>query len=189
MASNLVPVTVAIFSNISCLLYSSSFTIGDSVTVYGSISPAVTGKNVTLEFKKPDGTTVKRTVTTGSDGSYSDSYTPDVAGSWNVSASWDGDTLHRGAFSSTISFLVIILSFFETTFGLTIISGGIIAAAIIAIFVFKSRIPTEVVKKILEELWKKKPQQPQTKPANSTLCSTTNVKTVHMDSKFINLFS
>ncbi|MFQ6074974.1 MAG: Ig-like domain-containing protein [Candidatus Bathyarchaeia archaeon] len=79
---------------------------GDSLTVSGSISPAVSGKTVTLSYKKPDGSTFTITVTTGSDGSYSDSYKPDATGSWSVTASWDGDSTHDGASSESKSFTV-----------------------------------------------------------------------------------
>lgn len=92
-----------ISTTISCSTSSSEITEGDSVTVSGSISPAVSGKTVTLTYKKPDGSTFTRTVSSGSDGSYSDSYKPDVVGSWSVSASWAGDSTYDGASSSSKS--------------------------------------------------------------------------------------
>lgn len=92
-----------ISTTISCSTSSSEITEGDSVTVSGSISPAVSGKTVTLTYKKPDGSTFTRTVSSGSDGSYSDSYKPNVIGSWNVSASWAGDSTYDGASSSSKS--------------------------------------------------------------------------------------
>ncbi len=92
-----------ISTTISCSTSSSEITEGDSVTVSGSISPAVSGKTVTLTYKKPDGSTFTRTSTTGSDGSYSDSYKPDVVGSWSVSALWTGDATYDGASSSSKS--------------------------------------------------------------------------------------
>jgi len=100
-------ITIAkIPTNISCSVSPSEFKQGSSVTVSGSISPALSDKNVTLTYKNPDGRTVTRTVTTGSDGSYSDSYKPDSAGSWSVVASWEGDSIHDGASSSSMSFKV-----------------------------------------------------------------------------------
>jgi len=95
-----------ISTTISCSVSPSEVTEGDSVTVSGRISPALTGKTVTLSFKKPDGSTLTRTTTTGSDGSYSDSYKPDAVGSWSVSASWDGDSEHLSASSQSASFNV-----------------------------------------------------------------------------------
>lgn len=95
-----------ISSTISCSVSKSEVAEGDSLTVSGSISPAVSGKTVTLSYKKPDGSTFTITVTTGSDGSYSDSYKPDATGSWSVTASWDGDSTHDGASSESKSFTV-----------------------------------------------------------------------------------
>jgi peptide/nickel transport system substrate-binding protein len=105
--SSVVSVTVTkIPTAISCIPSSSEIVEGDTVTISGSISPTVSSKAVTLAFRKPDGTTFTRTVTTASDGSYSDSYKPDAAGSWSVTASWSGDSTHDNASSSSISFTV-----------------------------------------------------------------------------------
>jgi peptide/nickel transport system substrate-binding protein len=95
-----------ISTTISCSVSSSEVTEGDSVTVSGSVSPAVSGKSVTLTYKKPDASTFTRKVTTGSDGGYSDSYKPDAVGSWSASASWDGDPEHQNASSRSASFNV-----------------------------------------------------------------------------------
>jgi hypothetical protein len=105
--SDAVSVTVnKISSSISCTASSSEITSGDSITVSGSISPSVSGKTVTLTYTKPDGTTLTRTVATGSDGSYSDSYKPDATGSWSVKVAWDGDSEHTGASSQSATFNV-----------------------------------------------------------------------------------
>jgi hypothetical protein len=92
-----------ISTTISCSTSSSEITEGDSVTVSGSINPSVSSKTATLTYKKPDGSTFTRASTTGSDGSYSDSYKPDVVGSWSVSALWTGDATYDGASSSSKS--------------------------------------------------------------------------------------
>lgn len=105
--SVVVPVTVTkISTTISCSVSPSEVTEGGSVTVSGSISPAVSGATVTLTYKKPDATTFTRTATTGSGVSYSDTYKPDATGSWSVSASWAGDSTHEGASSLSIPFTV-----------------------------------------------------------------------------------
>lgn len=87
-------------SSITCSASPSTITLGSSVTVSGSISPSHAGVAVSLTYTKPDATTIARTATTTSAGSYSDVYTPDMAGSWTVIASWDGDSDHLGATSS-----------------------------------------------------------------------------------------
>ncbi|MCW4021006.1 MAG: metallophosphoesterase, partial [Candidatus Bathyarchaeota archaeon] len=68
---------------------------GGSITVSGSISPALSDETVALTYTRPDDTTFVRTVTTGSNGLYSDSYQPDVTGSWEVTASWVVDGEHE----------------------------------------------------------------------------------------------
>ena len=92
-------------TTISCSVSQSEITLDDSITVSGSISPPVSDVIVTLTYTKPDGSTFTRTCTTNP-GDYSDTYTPDVEGSWSVTASWDGDSTHEGASSSSKSFTV-----------------------------------------------------------------------------------
>ena len=105
VTSSAVLVTVSkILTNLSYSVSSSSIIEGDYVTVSGVIDPPVSGKTVTLTLKKPDGSTLNRTVTTDSDGSFDDSYKPDAVGYWNVIASWDGDSTYGGAISSEKSF-------------------------------------------------------------------------------------
>ena len=93
-------------TSISCSASPSEFMEGDTVTVTGSLSPALSGKTVTLNFERPDDSTLTRTATTDPDGSYSDSFKPDGIGSWSVYASWTSDSTHLGASSSPESFTV-----------------------------------------------------------------------------------
>jgi hypothetical protein len=91
---------------ITISLSAQSVSLGGNLTVNGSIMPSVSGfppvssVAVALTYTKPDGTTLTRTVTSGADGSFSDTYTLDAAGSWSVQASWAGDTAYLGATSS-----------------------------------------------------------------------------------------
>jgi len=105
-------VTVSVTVNkipttISCRASSSEITKDDTITITGSISPAISGKTVTLTYTKPDGRTFTKPATTGPDGSYSDVYQPDTNGSWSVRASWEGDSEHQSASSLSVSFNVI----------------------------------------------------------------------------------
>lgn len=100
-----------ISTTISCKVSSSTITEGNTLTVTGFINPAVSGKTVTLFYTVPSGKiTIDRTVTTRSDGSYSDSwkpstpYYPGSVGGWNVRVVWDGDLEHSGASSQRIVF-------------------------------------------------------------------------------------
>jgi len=94
-----------LLSSITCSVSPYAVAKGETVTVSGSISPAH-GVTVTLTYKKSDDSTFTRTTSASSEGRYSDTYTPDIPGSWGVKASWSGDTDHKGAESSWASFTV-----------------------------------------------------------------------------------
>jgi len=130
-----VPTTVSI-----SLSPMTTITEGNSIIVSGSINPTLTGKTVTLTYRKPDGSTLNRTITTGSDGSYSDSYTPDATGLWSVTASWEGDSTHSGATSSVKSFMINLKPFIETPLGIATVGLGITVVVVAAVvFVLRKR--------------------------------------------------
>jgi hypothetical protein len=99
-------------TSISCSVLPASLTLGNSTAVSGSISPGVSNVTVTLTYTKPDATTVHRTETTGADGSFSDTYTPDIAGSWSVKANWAGNDVYLASTS------------FDATFAVTAVPGS-----------------------------------------------------------------
>ena len=105
-ASNSSTFNTRSLSSITCSVSSGSINIGKYITVTGSLSPELKDRTVTVIYTKPDGSTFTRTVTTSSDGSYSDSYTPTETGSWSLKSSWKGDAEYQGASSSPVSFTV-----------------------------------------------------------------------------------
>ena len=50
--------------------------------------------------------TLIRSVKTDEDGRYSDTYSPNVVGSWSVEASWEGGSFYNGSTSDTVMFAV-----------------------------------------------------------------------------------
>ncbi len=92
-------------STITCVVSPSTIKVGESVSATGAISPAVGSASVTLLYKMGS-TEVSRQATTGTDGKYSDSYSPSAAGSWTVTASWKGNTQYSGAASQSAAFTV-----------------------------------------------------------------------------------
>jgi len=107
-ASNEITVTVtgtaaAAAPAASAITCSASIASNGDISVSGAINPAVSGATVTLTYWKPDATSFTRTVTTGSDGTFTDSYTPDMRGNWLVRASWAGDASHAAAMSTMIT--------------------------------------------------------------------------------------
>lgn len=111
---------VLVASSLS-LAVSSRFVIGGStVTVSGSISPAVAGRNVTL-YVSSWGSRLSAlvTVTTDSDGRYSYTWKPSSGGSYSIRASWSGDADYAGADSSVCTVIVVPLEWL--ILGITVI--------------------------------------------------------------------
>jgi len=92
---------------ISCLATRYRITLGRDLATYGYVIPALEGVNVTLTYRKPTGAPIVRYVLTNGEGLYNDtSFTPQEAGSWNVTASWEGDETHTSALSALTRFNV-----------------------------------------------------------------------------------
>jgi FtsP/CotA-like multicopper oxidase with cupredoxin domain len=92
-------------TTITCTPSASSILRGSSITASGVITPAVAGAAVTLTYR--GGTSnITRSATTGPDGGFSDTYTPTMAASWSVMASWIGNNAYVGSASSPAQFNV-----------------------------------------------------------------------------------
>jgi len=92
---------------ISCFATRYRITLGRDLATYGHIIPALEGANVTLTYRKPTGAPIVRYVLTNGEGLYNDtSFTPQEAGSWNVTASWEGDETHTSTLSALTRFNV-----------------------------------------------------------------------------------
>jgi hypothetical protein len=74
---------------VSLALSSAEIAQGKTVTITGAMTPPMVGATINVTYTGPDGSTVNRTATTSGDGSYSDTYAPDMLGSWTVQASWN----------------------------------------------------------------------------------------------------
>ncbi len=106
---SVVPGSVAIVvlssSSITLSLGKDEIKANESMSLSGAISPAHSA-SVTLTFVRPVGSEVIRTTISSADGSYKYTFSPDMAGSWTVVASWHGDADHEGASSFTANFSV-----------------------------------------------------------------------------------
>jgi len=112
-------------TTIKCSASTTSVAMGNSLTVSGSITPAVSGATVTLTYTKPDATTLTRTVTSLADGSFSDTYMPDAAGEWSVESSWQGDAGHTGATSTAAAFTITAEGIVSTTISCAVSSTSV----------------------------------------------------------------
>lgn len=127
-------------TQLSCSVSEDTVKEGGSILVSGSIDSDLLGKTVTLTYRKPDGSTLNRTVTTGPNSSYSDSYILETTGSWEVYASWEGDLTHTGATSLSKPITVTPKPFLETSLGLATIGVAIVVVVIpVAVFLLRRR--------------------------------------------------
>jgi signal peptidase len=99
--------TWRVSSSISCTVSNSNITLGENVTISGSITPGRSAE-VTLDVSTDDGNswTLLTMVTSAADGSYQYKWTPKEAGAYVLKASWNGDGGYFGADSETVNVLV-----------------------------------------------------------------------------------
>jgi hypothetical protein len=128
-------------TSISCSVLPSSVIMGNSTTVSGSITPIVPDISITLTYTKPDATTINRTATTGTDGTFTDTFVPDVIGSWSVNANWAGNENYFGSSSFDESFTVekAATAGFPMVYLYLIVIIIIVIVAVIAAYSFMKR--------------------------------------------------
>lgn len=93
-------------SSITCIPAKNSIDLGETLTVSGGITPPVSGATVQIMYKSGS-TDVPRTVVTGTDGKYTDSYAPTATGSWTVQSTWSGNPQYHGASSESAAVNVL----------------------------------------------------------------------------------
>ncbi len=79
---------------------------GGLLNISGAISPPLGDRPVTLIFVMPNGTSINRDVTTGSDGRFSHTFSPETGGEWELKSVWEGDDRYSSASSVGRSFTV-----------------------------------------------------------------------------------
>jgi hypothetical protein len=93
-------------SSITCQVSANTTKLGDAVNVSGKVTPSTLHRDITLTYTLPDGTTVTRTVKTDTDSVFLDEYAPDTPGSWEVTASMEGDAYYEASTSEPVAFTV-----------------------------------------------------------------------------------
>jgi hypothetical protein len=107
--------------------------LGESVTGFGSLSPAYPNASITVSLVKPDGSVTDLQVTTSETGSFTFTCTPDVAGSWTVAAQWQTDkSYYTSAYSENA--LIEVTETSQDNVSLTVIAIAIIAFAVVLAF-------------------------------------------------------
>jgi hypothetical protein len=117
---------------------STSANAGSTVTVSGTVTPAVAGVTVTIRVNRDNaGWTTAGTATTDADGNYEYEWTPSEAGTYQIRASWDGNTNYLDSESVTKS--VTIASTGLGDVYIYIAAGAIILVAVVAVVLFLRR--------------------------------------------------
>jgi len=113
---------------------------GGRIRVTGSLTPPSEGE-VSILYQGPSSRSVTHKATIGSDGGFSDTYTPDTYGDWSVSASWSGNESYEESTSQktniTVEETFDIQSFISNPTNLLLI--GVAILALIAIILAARR--------------------------------------------------
>jgi len=78
-------------ARISCNVSRESITIGENITVFGTLEPAGKNASVSLTFTSSNGTTIKKRCYTQTNGSFTLNFKPPSTGKWFVQAKFEGD--------------------------------------------------------------------------------------------------
>ena len=114
--------------------------VGEEITISGTISPQVVGAEIVLLINYPEGSQSKLSSSIAM-GKFTKILTPESPGTWEVTAEWTGGLLAESSTSNTITFTV-------ARKGLNIywIAGGgltLIVAAVVIFVVIRRRRGTE----------------------------------------------
>jgi hypothetical protein len=71
--------------------------VGAASSFSGALAGAPGEALVAVVYERPDGTLVTHTLSSGSGGSFSDSFTPDQSGTWHALANYGGDANHTAS--------------------------------------------------------------------------------------------
>jgi len=121
-----------VLMSITCNITSKSVTIGDNITVTGSVYPIVENLTVTVIFTAANAT-IEQTAYANSNGTYVVSWKPDSMELWQVHAYIAEDASRSGAYSNSMSFTVTDTFLNQYLF---IIIGGVAGVAGVSVVVF-----------------------------------------------------
>jgi hypothetical protein len=125
-------------SELSLDVSSTSTNAGSTVTISGTTTPAIAGVTVTIRVNKDNaGWTTAGTATTDADGNYEYEWTPSEAGTYQVRASWDGNTNYLDSESTTTTVTVASTGLGDVY--IYIAAGAIILVAVVAVVLFLRR--------------------------------------------------
>jgi hypothetical protein len=117
-----------IATTITLSLTPSVVTQGDKVAINGLINPAMS-VNVILFITAPDGTSKNESVTSATSGTFTDTFTPNQSGTWQVTAQWAGNAVYSN-YTSPAATITANPVDMTPTYELTALIIGIIALVV-----------------------------------------------------------
>ena len=92
-------------ASLTCSIANQTISLGQNVQVAGVLDPQL-ADTIGLSYIPPEGESMMINVDTNGNGEYTNSFTPDIPGVWNVRASWVGDDSHAPTNSELCRFVV-----------------------------------------------------------------------------------
>jgi len=123
---------------ITCYLSNEKITIGENVTVTGTVEPLFENLTITLLFTKPDGSNFTQSVYTNSDGNFTFNFQPDSVGTWHIRAKFSGDDL-RYESQSDLESLLVNDTWINRYKMHILIPFGVITPVLVAVFFIRKR--------------------------------------------------
>jgi hypothetical protein len=93
-------------TELTCTPTPKDVSLGEQVSITGSLSPNLPVKNILVTIVSPDGKISQETAVTSSNGRYTVNLIPSVTGMWKVNSTWMGDETHTGSSSTEETFNV-----------------------------------------------------------------------------------
>lgn len=122
-------------STLSINASSTTLTVGTTTTIYGSLDPIRQDVSVTIQYRLAGGGTwsTLKTVATDTQGRYTHDWTPEASGTYEVKASWQGDTTTQPS-ESTV--LTITVQEAQTPINFLYIAGAAVVIILIATAIY-----------------------------------------------------
>jgi hypothetical protein len=118
-------------------LSSYTATVGESISVTGTLNPAKTA-TITLQYTSPNGSISTKTVNSDDAGMFSDTFTASQAGKWQIKAMWNGDEQYKAAESATITLIAQTIDTMTPMFAIGGLGLGVIALVLAAMALYMS---------------------------------------------------
>lgn len=93
-------------TGLTCTVTPKTVSIGEPVSISGSLTPILPGAKIVIKIVDPDSDISQRISSIASDGTYTETITPKLEGTWKVNSTWMGDDTRMASSSTEETFKV-----------------------------------------------------------------------------------